>query len=146
MLTFAPGKVGQAFSFNGINQYVSTPTAITNLANNFTNVSSNGLCPLCKHSIAFSIGTNSALSTSHELGNGTSCWRAGANQHVSSLSFRFRIPRGGRPRLTAKMLQLTGATQSSRAYGFCRGSTPWNSAIILLRPPSELFSAVWRLF
>jgi subtilase family serine protease len=35
-VAFAAGEVGQAFSFNGINQFVSTPTAFTNLANTFT--------------------------------------------------------------------------------------------------------------
>src|SRR5664279_5292197 len=35
-VTFAAGEVGQAFSFNGINQYVSTPIGVTNIANNFT--------------------------------------------------------------------------------------------------------------
>jgi subtilase family serine protease len=35
-VAFAAGEVGQAFSFNGIDQYVSTPTALTNIANDFT--------------------------------------------------------------------------------------------------------------
>ncbi|HWY77735.1 MAG TPA: LamG-like jellyroll fold domain-containing protein, partial [Verrucomicrobiae bacterium] len=36
-VSFAPGKVGQAFSFNGLNQYITNPVAgLTNITDSFT--------------------------------------------------------------------------------------------------------------